>query len=109
MASNIELIKLRMAEGVWHGALTNPGQSNWQPNIEVTHLDVPLDGIEVEEDSSEGHWNVRIPIPASLARCAATTMSLICASIPSSSNSLGGKGEIGDFTGDGATQSLEYA
>ena len=64
MANNIELIKLRMAEGVWHGALTNLGQNNWQPNIEVTHLDVPLDGIEVEEDSIEGHWNVRIPIPA---------------------------------------------
>jgi len=64
MASNIELIKLRMAEGVWYGALTNLGQNNWQPNIEVTHLDVPLDGIEVEEDSTEGHWNVRIPIPA---------------------------------------------
>ena len=64
MATNIELIKLRMAEGVWHGALTNLGQNNWQPNIEVTHLDAPLDGIEVEEDSTEGHWNVRIPIPA---------------------------------------------
>ena len=64
MATNIELIKLRMAEGVWHGALKNPGQSNWQPKVEVTHLETPIDGVEVEEDSIEGHWNVRIPIPA---------------------------------------------
>jgi len=64
MTTNIELIKLRMAEGVWHGALTNPGQSNWQPKIEVTHLDALLDGVEVEEDSTEGHWSVRVPIPA---------------------------------------------
>jgi hypothetical protein len=43
--------------------------------------------------------------PASRARAAAVAMSAICFSIPASSSSLGANGEIGDFTGEGATHS----
>lgn len=63
MAGTIELTKLRMAEGVWHGAIKNRGQDNWQPKIEVTHLDFPVDGVEIEEDRVQEHWLLHIPIP----------------------------------------------
>lgn len=63
MSDKIVLTKLRLLEGVWHGSLKYHGNENWQPNIEVTHLDFPVDGVEVEEDRVEECWNVRVPIP----------------------------------------------
>ena len=64
MAGNIELTKLRLVEGVWHGAIKNRDDKDWKPQIEVTHLDFPVDGVEVVEDRVEEHWVLRIPIPA---------------------------------------------
>jgi len=64
MSDNIELTKMRIMEGVWHGSLKHRGPENWQPSIEVTHLDFPVDGVEVEEDRVEECWYVRVPIPA---------------------------------------------
>lgn len=64
MTGQVELTKLRLIEGVWHGVLKHHGSANWQPNIEVTHLDFPVDGVEVEEDRVEECWYVRVPIPA---------------------------------------------
>lgn len=63
MPDIVELIKLRMAEGVWHGAIKHRGHADWQPNIEVMHLDHRVDGVTVEEDRVEEHWRVSIPIP----------------------------------------------
>ena len=65
MSENIVLTKLRLVEGVWHGSLKNHGrEADWKPNIEVTHLDFPVDGVEVEEDRIEETWRVSVPIPA---------------------------------------------
>lgn len=64
MSNDIELTKLRLAEGVWTGALRHTGQAQWQPDIKVTHLDEVLDGIEVTEDRVEEHWIVSVPVPA---------------------------------------------
>lgn len=64
MSETIELTKLRIVEGVWHGAIKHHGRSDWQPNIEVTHLDFAVDGVEVEEDRVEEHWRISVPIPA---------------------------------------------
>lgn len=64
MSEAIELTKLRLVEGVWHGALKASGRDGWQPNIEVTHLDFAVDGVVVQEDRVEEHWLVSIPIPA---------------------------------------------
>ena len=64
MSDAIELTKLRLVEGVWHGALKYHGRDDWQPNIEVTHLDFAVDGVEVQEDRVEEHWLVSVPIPA---------------------------------------------
>ena len=63
MSEQIELTKLRMVEGVWHGALKHHGSADWQPNIEVTHLDFAVDGVEVKEDRVEEHWLVSVPVP----------------------------------------------
>ncbi len=63
MSDAIELTKLRMIEGVWHGAIKHRGRSDWQPNIEVTHLDFAVDGVTIEEDRVEEHWRIAVPIP----------------------------------------------
>jgi hypothetical protein len=64
MGQDVTLTKLRLIEGVWHGVLKRAGRDNWQPEIEVTHLDQPVEGVEVEEDRVEECWYVRVPIPA---------------------------------------------
>lgn len=63
MSNTIELTKLRMVEGVWHGAIKHRGRDDWKPNIEVTHLDFPVDGVDVEEDRVEEFWRISVPIP----------------------------------------------
>ena len=63
MSDAIELTKLRIVEGVWHGALKHKGDPDWSPKIEVTHLDFLLDDVEVEQDRVEECWYVRVPIP----------------------------------------------
>ena len=66
MSDKIELTKLRLIEGIWHGSLKHHGRDGtWQPNIEVTHLGFLVDGVEVEEDRVQECWHVRVPIPAS--------------------------------------------
>lgn len=65
MSQQVTLTKLRLVEGVWHGQLKYEGAGNWQPEIEVTHLDQRIDGVEIDEDRVEECWFVRIPIPAS--------------------------------------------
>lgn len=63
MSEQIELTKLRLIEGGWHGALKHHGREDWKPNIEVTHLDFSVDGVTAEEDRVEEHWRVSVPIP----------------------------------------------
>ncbi|MEX1234690.1 MAG: hypothetical protein WEB56_06850 [Roseovarius sp.] len=62
--SNLKLTKTRLFEGVWEGQLAHEGEGNIQPDIEVTHLDRPLAGVEVIESEDGGFWTVRVPIPA---------------------------------------------
>jgi hypothetical protein len=65
MSNAIELTKLRMVEGVWHGAVKHRGAHDWAPAIEVTHLDYVVDGVTVEQDRVEEHWRISVPIPVS--------------------------------------------
>jgi hypothetical protein len=54
MSDKIVLTKLRLVGGVWHGSLKHYGRDGtWKPNIEVTYLDFPVDGVEVLEDRVE--------------------------------------------------------
>lgn len=64
--SDVTLTKTRLFEGVWEGVLTHDGAGDFQPAIEVTHLQKPLRGIEVTENPKDGVWAVRVPIPAEL-------------------------------------------
>ena len=55
------LTKTRLQEGVWEGWLTDaPGGIE----IEATHLDRTLDGVELI--AAEGGMHVRVPVPADL-------------------------------------------
>ena len=62
----LTLTKTRLFEGVWEGVLTRDGDGNYQPRIEVTHLQKPVPGVEVIEKPDEGLWVVRVPIPVEM-------------------------------------------
>jgi len=64
--SDVTLTKTRLFEGVWEGVLTYGGTGNFQPQIEVTHLQTPVGGVEVTEKPEENLWVVRVPIPAEM-------------------------------------------
>lgn len=64
--SDVTLTKTRLFEGVWEGVLTYDGSGNFQPEIEVTHLQTPMSGVEVLEKPEENLWVVRVPIPSEL-------------------------------------------
>ena len=64
--SELTLTKTRLFEGVWEGVLTHEGEGNYQPEIEVTHLQKPVAGVEVREKPDEGLWVVRVPIPVEM-------------------------------------------
>lgn len=61
--SSLTLTKTRLSDGVWEGRLTHEGGDTALPEIEVTHLERPLAGVEVQEEGTAGHWTLRVPIP----------------------------------------------
>ncbi|MBA84388.1 hypothetical protein ACSSNL_06080 [Thalassobius sp. S69A] len=61
--SELKLTKTRLFEGVWEGFLTSSSMDNLQPQLEVTHLNEPVLGLEITEDRENGHWVVRVPVP----------------------------------------------
>lgn len=62
--SNLTLTATRLFEGVWEGVLTvSDVDGNFQPEIEVTHLGAQIEGVTVTEDSAQGYWAVRVPVP----------------------------------------------
>lgn len=61
--SDFRLTKTRLFEGVWEGVLSDEAKSGAQPDIEVTHMQTPLSGVEVIETAQAGHWVLRVPIP----------------------------------------------
>ena len=64
--SDLTLTKTRLFEGVWEGVLTTEAEENFQPEVEVTHLQNKIDGVEIIENRESGHWVLRVPIPVSL-------------------------------------------
>ena len=61
--SDLTLTKTRLFEGVWEGILTREGGGGETPEIEVTHLQEPLEGVEVIPGPEAGAWVLRVPIP----------------------------------------------
>ena len=64
--SDLTLTKTRLFEGVWEGVLTREGDGNYQPEIEVTHLQQTIHGVEVTEKPGQDGWVIRVPIPVDL-------------------------------------------
>jgi len=62
--SDLTVTKTRLFEGVWEGILTCQSGAGETPEIEVTHLQKALDGVEVIRSPEEGMWVLRVPIPA---------------------------------------------
>lgn len=56
----LKLVKTRLFAGVWEGVLT--GEAEGTPDIEVTHLQEPVPGVEVIA-RPEGDWALRVPVP----------------------------------------------
>jgi hypothetical protein len=64
--SDLTLTKTRLFEGVWEGQLTYEGEGNYQPEIEVTHLEKTIGNVQVVQGQSATDWVVRVPIPPSV-------------------------------------------
>ena len=62
--TDLTLTKTRLFEGVWEGVLTRESGGTAAPEVEVTHLQTPLDGVEIIEKPEEKLWVLRVPIPA---------------------------------------------
>ncbi len=63
--SDLKLTTTRLLEGVWEGVLTVASAADdFQPDIEVSHLNTPLEGVCVTRDHDNGWWLVRVPVPA---------------------------------------------
>ena len=59
------LVKRRLHGGVWEGLLTLPEDSPAVPQVEVVHLDTPLEGVTLTEAGENARsWLLRVPIPA---------------------------------------------
>ncbi len=54
------LTATRLFEGVWEGVLTGIDD---QPDIEVTHLGAPVEGVKVTGDVKTTRWLVQVPVP----------------------------------------------
>lgn len=62
--SDLRLTKTHLTAGVWEGVLSWHGEGAYHPDITVTHLDRPIDDVEVMQIGSEFSWDVRIAIPS---------------------------------------------
>ncbi len=61
--SDLTITKTRLFEGVWEGVITREDGGDSPPEIEATHLQKPLDGVEVIARPEEKLWVLRVPIP----------------------------------------------
>ena len=61
---DMTLTKTRIRAGVWEGLLTSHTERPSPPDIEVRHLELPLDGVTVTlAHGMTKTWAVRVPIP----------------------------------------------
>lgn len=64
---DLKLTKTRIRAGVWEGLMTGGSERASVPEIEVRHLELPLNGVDVAlAPGMKKTWTVRVPIPADL-------------------------------------------
>lgn len=61
--SKMTLTKIRFANGRWEGRITGAAAQE-KPDIEVRHLDRPVDGVALIDGDNPGQWEIGVPIPA---------------------------------------------
>lgn len=64
--SKFTVVKTRIYAGIWEGIVEAETDSG-APDIEVTHLENPIQSVSVVEDTAKKNtWNLRIAIPPEL-------------------------------------------
>ncbi len=61
--SDLTLTKFRMRNGLWEGRITGPENTDARPDVRVTYLDQPVEGVELVQSDGAGVWNLTIPVP----------------------------------------------
>jgi len=62
--SELKLVKTRIQAGIWEGVLSGGLGTGEAPEIEVTHLDQPMQTVAISADTNTpGAWIVKIAIP----------------------------------------------
>lgn len=61
--SELTLTKIRMRNGRWEGRVTGAPGSGARPDLRVTFLDQPVEGVELTEADAPGQWDLAIPVP----------------------------------------------
>lgn len=65
--TDLKLTKTRLFEGVWEGVLSADADADadagYSPDIEVTHQQQPVLGVEVIARPEDACWVLRVPIP----------------------------------------------
>ena len=59
--ADITLTPKRLFEGVWEAILEGAAI---KPEITVSHLDRPVDGVTLTEAGKGGQWLLKVPVPA---------------------------------------------
>ncbi|MCA0872610.1 hypothetical protein LCL97_17385 [Seohaeicola saemankumensis] len=62
--SDLILTKIRMRNGVWEGRITGAGTTGVRPDVKVTLMDQPVEGVTLEESSEAGIWDLAIEVPS---------------------------------------------
>ncbi|MEM8728643.1 MAG: hypothetical protein AAGF79_01905 [Pseudomonadota bacterium] len=61
----MELTEATLNNGIWEGVLTGAATDGAAPQLQVTWLDRPVEGVEVvAAPDSPGCWRVRVPVPS---------------------------------------------
>jgi hypothetical protein len=60
----MQFINTQIKAGVWQGDLVGAGGND--PEVRITHLGSPLDGVTCKQDATHNVWRVTVPIPTAL-------------------------------------------
>ena len=65
--TNLTVVKTRIHAGIWEGVVNDSQNSDSAPEIEVLHLERPVQSLALTQDiKTKGAWHLRIAIPPDL-------------------------------------------